>query len=102
MGLATGLAGAGMLSGVVSFTTSVRAGLLMGVWGMANLLGKAVGGVMGGVVIDLMRLAFGDAFLAYATLFGLEVILLLVAFGLTSRLDIQASKASMEVTQVPA
>ncbi|HKJ28149.1 MAG TPA: BCD family MFS transporter [Anaerolineales bacterium] len=102
MGLATGLAGAGMLSGVISFTTSLRAGLLMGVWGMANLLGKAAGGLMGGVVFDLMRLAFCNAFLAYATLFGIEVVVLVVAFVLTARLDIQSSKASMEVTQVPA
>ena len=102
MGLATGVAGAGMLSGVVSFTTSLRAGLLMGVWGMANLLGKAVGGLMGGVVIDVMRLAFGDAFLAYATLFGIEVVLLVVAFVLTGKLDIRAAKANEEVMAVPA
>lgn len=97
MGLATGLAGAGMLSGVVNFTTSIRAGLLMGVWGMANLLGKAIGGLLGGVVIDLMRLAFGDAFLAYSTLFGLEVVMLVIAFVLTTRLNIQESKAQMEL-----
>jgi BCD family chlorophyll transporter-like MFS transporter len=102
MGLATGLAGAGMLSGVISFTTSLRAGLLMGVWGMANLIGKAIGGLMGGVVIDLMRLAFNDAFLAYAALFAIEVVLLIAAFVLTTRLDIQSSKAQLEVAQAPA
>ncbi|MBN2045744.1 MAG: BCD family MFS transporter [Anaerolineales bacterium] len=97
MGLGTGLAGAGMLSGVISFTTSIRAGLLMGVWGMANLIGKAIGSLMGGIIIDLMRLVFQDAFLAYATLFAIEVILLVVAFVLTTRLDIQASRARQEL-----
>lgn len=101
MGISTGLAGAGMLSGLITFTTSIRAGLLMGVWGMANLLGKAIGALMGGVVIDLMRLAFGNAFLAYATLFAIEVLLLILAFGLTFRLDIKASKAQQEVAAVP-
>lgn len=101
MGLSTGLAGAGMLSGLITFTTSIRAGLLMGVWGMANLLGKAIGALMGGVVIDLMRLAFGNPFLAYATLFAIEVLLLILAFSLTFRLDIQASKAQQEVAVVP-
>lgn len=101
MGVSTGLAGAGMLSGLITFTTSIRAGLLMGVWGMANLLGKAIGALMGGVVIDLMRLAFGNAFLAYATLFAIEVLLLILAFGLTFRLDIKASKAQQEVAAVP-
>ena len=99
MGLATGLAGAGMLSGVITFTTSIRAGLLMGVWGTANLIGKAIGGLMGGVVIDLMRLGFGDAFLAYATLFGLEIVMLITAFVLTTRLDIQESRAAQEIVQ---
>jgi BCD family chlorophyll transporter-like MFS transporter len=102
MGLSTGLAGAGMLSGVITFTTSIRAGLLMGVWGMANLLGKAIGGLMGGVVIDLMRLAFNDAFLAYAALFSIEVILLFTALVLTTRLNIQTSHAQKEVATVPA
>lgn len=101
MGLGAGLAGAGMLSGLITFTTAIRAGLLMGVWGMANLLGKAIGAMMGGVVIDLMRLAFGNAFLAYAALFAIEVILLLLALYLTTRLDIQASKASQEEAEVP-
>jgi BCD family chlorophyll transporter-like MFS transporter len=102
MGLSTGLAGAGMLSGLITFTTSIRAGLLMGVWGMANLLGKAIGGLMGGIVIDLMRLAFNDAFLAYAALFSIEVIFLVIAFVLTTRLNIQTSHAQKEVASVPA
>ncbi len=97
MGLGTGLAGAGMLSGVISFTTSIRAGLLMGVWGMGNLIGKAIGSLMGGVVIDLMRLAFDNPFLAYAALFAIEVILLLVALYLTTKLDISSSKAQQEL-----
>ena len=100
MGLATGFAGAGMLSGLITFTTSIRAGLLMGVWGMANLFGKAIGGLMGGVVIDLMRLATGNAFLAYSALFAIEIILLIVAFSLTFRLDIKASKARREAAPV--
>ena len=97
MGLATGLAGAGMLAGLITFTTSIRAGLLMGVWGMANLIGKAIGSLMGGIVIDLMRLAFGNAFLAYATLFAIEIVLLILAFVLTFKLDISASKVKWEL-----
>lgn len=102
MGLGTGLAGAGMLSGVISFTTNIRAGLLMGVWGMGNLIGKAIGSLMGGVVIDLMRLAFGNAFLAYAALFAIEVILLALALYLTTKLDIESSKARQEAAAVSA
>lgn len=96
MGLGTGLAGAGMLGCVVSFTTPVRAGLLMGVWGVANQLGHACGSLMGGAVVDGMRWATGDAFTAYATLFACEAGILAVAFALTLRVDFAASVAARE------
>ncbi|MBN1667786.1 MAG: BCD family MFS transporter [Anaerolineales bacterium] len=97
MGLGTGLAGAGMLSGVISFTTSIRAGMLMGVWGVANMVGHAFGSLMGGGVVDLVRaLTGGNAFAAYASVFGLEVIFLTVALYLSTRLAVSDSKAYAE------
>ncbi len=96
MGVGTGLAGAGMLTGIITFTTPTRAGLLMGVWGMANLLGRAVGTILGGVVVDVMQSVINSAFAAYATVFGLEVILLSVALWLTYQLNPEASRASAE------
>ena len=39
----------------------VRAGLLMGLWGMANLVGKALGAVLGGGVVDLLQALTGEA-----------------------------------------
>jgi BCD family chlorophyll transporter-like MFS transporter len=99
MGLGTGLAGAGMLGTVVTFTTPVRAGLLMGVWGMANMVGHALGSLLGGVVVDLVRLATGRPFAAYATLFALEAAVLVVAFGLSLRLDFAATRAGRETPE---
>ena len=100
MGLGTGLAGAGLLGGIATFATSVRAGLLMGVWGMASLLGKAAGSIMGGAVVDAIRVATGEIFIAYATVFAGEAVLLAVAFVLTFRLRVEVSRASREA-QVP-
>jgi BCD family chlorophyll transporter-like MFS transporter len=96
MGLGTGLAGAGMLSGVVSFTTPIRAGMLMGVWGVANMVGHALGSLMGGTIVDVMRLATGSALVAYSSLFGLEALILLVALYLSTRLDLSATQATRE------
>lgn len=96
MGFGTGLAGAGMLGSVVEFTTPVRAGLLMGVWGVANMLGHAAGSVMGGLVVDAMRLATGSALAAYTALFAFEVAMLATALALTLRLQPGAIKASEE------
>ena len=102
MGLGTGLAGAGLLGGIATFATSVRAGLLMGVWGMASLVGKAAGSLMGGMVVDAVRLATGDDFAAYATVFAGEAVLLAVAFALTFRLRVEASRASREAGARPS
>lgn len=96
MGLGTGLAGAGMLSGVVSFTTPIRAGMLMGVWGVANMVGHAFGNLMGGGIVDVMRLATGSALIAYSTLFGMEAVMLLAALYLSTKLNMNASQVSRE------
>jgi len=96
MGLGTGMAGAGMLSGVVSFTTPIRAGMLMGVWGVANMVGHAFGNLMGGTIVDVMRFTTGSALIAYSTLFGMEAVMLFVALYLSTRLDMNSSQASME------
>ncbi len=97
MGLGTGLAGAGMLGGIATFTTAIRAGLLMGVWGMAALLGKALGSILGGVVVDAMLLVTGSTvFVAYGTVFFLEGIMLFIALLISFRLRVDASRASAE------
>ncbi|MDJ0863722.1 MAG: MFS transporter [Gammaproteobacteria bacterium] len=97
MGLGTGLAGAGMLGGIATFTTAIRAGLLMGVWGMAALLGKALGSILGGGVVDAMLLVTGSTvYVAYGTVFFLEGIMLFIALLISFRLRVDASRASAE------
>ena len=97
MGLGTGLAGAGMLSGIVNFTTTIRAGLLMGVWGMANQIGHAFGSLMGGGVVDVVQSATGgNAFAAYATVFALESVMLVTALWLSTRLDVRTAHVQVE------
>jgi BCD family chlorophyll transporter-like MFS transporter len=68
----------------------------MGVWGMANMVGHAVGSLMGGVIVDTMRVATGSALTAYTTLFACEVALLIVALGLSLRLSPASTRAQTE------
>jgi BCD family chlorophyll transporter-like MFS transporter len=97
MGIGTGLAGAGMLTGIITFTTATRAGLLMGVWGMANMLGRAAGTLVGGVALSLTQwLVGGNNYVAYATVFTVEVVLLIAAFALTFLLNPAHSRAYRE------
>ena len=96
MGLGTGLAGAGMLSGALAFTTRMRAGMLVGVWGVANMTGHAFGSLLGGVTVDSVTALTGSHFAAYGTVFALEMVILLVAFFLSLRLKVDSSKAISE------
>jgi BCD family chlorophyll transporter-like MFS transporter len=101
MGLGTGLAGAGMLAGLINFTTPVRAGLLMGVWGVANQVGHAFGSLMGGSVVDIMRAITNDnSLIAYTTVFGLEIVFLGVALFISTRLHVSESHAREEQESV--
>jgi BCD family chlorophyll transporter-like MFS transporter len=102
MGLGTGLAGAGMLSGIISFTTPIRAGMLMGVFGVANMVGHALGNLMGGVIVDSVRMATGSALTAYSALFAMEAVMLSIALYLSTQLNLNASRAHTEETEVLA
>lgn len=100
MGFGTGIAGAGMLTGLAHFTTTVRAGMLMGVWGMANLLGRASGSIIGGVVVQTLQWSTGSALIGYTTVFAIEVVMLLVALMLSFKLRIEQSEARREEQRV--
>jgi MFS transporter, BCD family, chlorophyll transporter len=101
MGLGTGIAGAGMLSGFVTFTTAARAGFLMGIWGIANMLGRALGSLMGGLIVDGMYVLTSDHFAAYTLVFALEILMLVVALSLTFRLVVANEEKQAEQCAVP-
>ncbi|MGL4650719.1 MAG: BCD family MFS transporter [Caldilineaceae bacterium] len=102
MGVGTGLAGAGMLSSVVTFSSPLRAGLLMGVWGMANALGRALGTFMGGALAGIVEGVTGNALLAYASIFALEVAMLMVALVLSFRLRLDKAQVRQEIAESAA
>lgn len=102
MGLGTGMAGAGMLTIVINFTSLLRAGLLLGVWGVANQLGRAFGSLMGGSVVAGVQRLTGDAFTAYAAVFVMEIVMIVIALMLSYRLDVEASVARTEEAAVLA
>ena len=96
MGIGTGLAGAGMLSGTLSFTSKIRAGMLLGVWAVANMAGHAFGSLLGGMIVDTVRYLTHNSFLAYSTVFATEVLMLLSALYLSTKMNYAASQAYQE------
>ncbi|WP_420629346.1 BCD family MFS transporter [Candidatus Leptofilum sp.] len=96
LGLGTGLAAASLLVSMIEFTTEARAGLLIGVWGVAHQLGRAMASLLGGLVVDsLLSVSGGNEMLAYGTAFVLETILVIVAIGLIAKVDVAEAKASV-------
>jgi hypothetical protein len=75
--------------------------MLMGVWGMANLLGRAAGSIMGGVVVDGVQAVTGSALTAYSTVFLLEAVMLVIAFVLSYKLHIEDALAQKELAGFP-
>ncbi len=99
LGVGTGLAFAGAMAAVIDFTTVVRAGFLMGVWGAAAEFGEAIGSLFGGVIVDTVRLLTGNPLLAYGTVFVLEGVMLVGAIVLLGRINVGESKALNEASR---
>ncbi|MCS6892758.1 MAG: BCD family MFS transporter [Rhodovarius sp.] len=73
-----------------------RAGMRMGLWGAAQAIAFGLGGLMGTVLVDLGRLATGQAALAYALVFATEALLFLVSAILAYRVGAPARRALPE------
>jgi BCD family chlorophyll transporter-like MFS transporter len=64
-----------------------REGVRMGLWGAAQAISFALGGLAGAAASDLARHLIAAPGPAYALVFGLEALLFVVAARLASRID---------------
>jgi BCD family chlorophyll transporter-like MFS transporter len=93
LGFGTGISAASLLVQMIEFTTATRAGLLVGVWGVAHQLGRALASLVGGAVVDgVLAVSNENALVAYGTAFVLETILLITAMVLIGRVNVAASQ----------
>lgn len=93
LGVATGafsIAAIGSMMRLANEGPSGRAGIRMGLWGAAQAIAFAVGGVLGTGASDLARWLLADAGLAYACVFAAEAALFLAAAWLAAHLDLTA------------
>ena len=87
MGLANGafsIAAIGSMMRLASEGRGGREGLRMGVWGAAQALAFALGGLVGTGAIDLARAWVASPGLAYAGVFALEAILFVASAALAT------------------
>ncbi len=91
------VAAIGTMMGLAGTGPTGSRGTRMGLWGAAQAIAFGSGGLAGTVVVDVARLATGDAVLAYEIVFAGEGVLFLVsallALGLGARLVAPAAAA---------
>ena len=71
-----------------------REGTRMGLWGAAQAVGFALGGLFGSAASDLARWLLGDPARAYGSVFALEACMFVAAAALAWRIRVPASGAS--------
>jgi BCD family chlorophyll transporter-like MFS transporter len=72
-----------------------RAGVRMGLWGAAQAVAFAAGGLAGSAVADLARRLLGSPAAAYATVFAVEAVLFVVAASLAVRVVAAPARAAV-------
>lgn len=95
LGLGNGVFAIGAIGSMMSLSVGAdpsQTGLRMGVFGAAQALAMAGGGVLGAVASDVMRAALGSDRLGYGSVFAMEAALFLGAAVLASAAK-QAGKA---------
>lgn len=79
-----------------------REGTRMGLWGAAQAIGFAVGGLFGAGASDVARWLIGDTGSAYAAVFALEAGMFAVAAGLAMKVGGPHARVAAPVTPGPA
>jgi BCD family chlorophyll transporter-like MFS transporter len=89
-GLASGVTTTGALSLMLDLTATQTAGTFIGAWGLAQAIARGLATVVGGTALDLGKGIFtSNLVLAYGTVFGLQVLGMVLAIGFLQRVDIQ-------------
>jgi BCD family chlorophyll transporter-like MFS transporter len=96
LGLANGafsIAAIGSMMSLAGAGQSGREGTRMGLWGAAQAIGFALGGLFGAAACDLAKVLWGAPAPAYASVFLLEALLFVAAAALAARTGGMASRA---------
>ena len=93
LGVANGafsIAAIGSMMALAGRGRAAREGTRMGLWGAAQAIGFAVGGVLGTAASDVARLLIGSQVAAYLSVFGAEALLFIASAWLAARIHMPA------------
>tara|TARA_Y100001968_G_scaffold129749_1_gene118475 strand:- start:1155 stop:2438 length:1284 start_codon:yes stop_codon:yes gene_type:complete len=90
-GLSAGIATNSALSLMLDLTLPEMAGTLVGVWGLAQALSRAMGKIFGGGLLDIGRLVIGpdNPFLSFSFVFLLEIIVTCCAIAVLAKVSVK-------------
>lgn len=97
LGLGGGLMTVSNLSFMLDMTLPQAAGLYIGAWGVANFAGQALGNITSGLIRDIALTLTGNVLSGYLTVFGLEVLGLLIAVRLLGTISVEVFRRDAEV-----
>ena len=104
LGVANGafsIAAIGSMMALASQGREAREGTRMGLWGAAQAVGFAVGGVAGTAASDLARWALGSQVGAYGLVFAAEAVLFVAAAMLALRITLPAREGATAIPLAP-
>ncbi|TVQ21274.1 MAG: MFS transporter [Leptolyngbya sp. DLM2.Bin15] len=88
-GLSSGILTNSAVSLMLDLTAAETAGTFVGAWGLAQAMAQASATLLGGALLDIGRSVFTQTYPAFALVFGLEAVGMLVAMGLLARVNVQ-------------
>lgn len=89
LGIATGafaVSAIGSMMGLVSQGNKDRKGIRMGVWGTAQAFAFGLGGILGTLLVDIIRAISGSVAFAYGSVFWIQAVLFAAAAVLANQL----------------
>jgi MFS transporter, BCD family, chlorophyll transporter len=87
-GLSNGIITTGSISLMLDLTVAENAGTFIGAWGLGQAMARGIAIVTGGAVLDLGKSLFTNPVLAYGLVFTLQVLGMLVAVWVLSRVNV--------------
>ena len=100
LGLANGVFAVSAIGAMMTLAAegAGHQGLRMGLWGAAQAVAFALGGLLSSGAVDLTRLLFQSALLAYGAVFAAQAVLFLFAIRLCACLSVRSSSPTEPAT----
>ena len=93
-GVAAGIATVGGISLMLDLTAAKTAGTFIGAWGLAQAMSRGIATLTGGIILDIGQGIFATPLAAYALVFALQALCMILAIAILSQVNIREFKES--------